>query len=936
MLFLNNKKGLLAKIAAVIILSGIVFGFLYVSGVNTKTLMNKASAADILNGPYDFDDPCNGPFSDKEACQAWLDAVDKATAEGKYNIKEQQKDKSLEAKSQNTNVTIPAKTCSIWSDGFACPLFWILDGIGNLFAVKILGGVVVPILNGVLTQTVLINYASLDIVILGSSIAKDLANAFFIFFLLWVAIATIFDIQGYTLRALLPKIIIFALLINFSVPIGNTVINISNSLAKYFVDALSYIPPDKKSQGFLPAMALSQKLVNMTQWTGFVNSGVPDKDTDPIYTPDSAEKEILNTPDCIAGAMSFNPPECEKATVIATEKADKAKALRDDQNWLRFAIVAAIWKIVIVSVLVFVLIAAIFFFIGRMVSLIFLLVLAPMAFLMAILPITREHFNTWWNMLVRQSFFAPAFFFFIFISIETASKLMARFAASGADPWSSSLQYFVTISILLTSLIAAQRTGIAMAGTATAIGNRIVGRAKGYAKRGVMWGPKKAWKKGKEGAAEAYMASDLGKARAGKFGAKWAEDIMYEKAHEKEQRAGRLRRAMQVGEADYGTAAFENARPEDQARAIVNMGKDDIERLEKALGPEKLAKAIALAQSFEDRGVIKGNAASRKLEEYIKNIDLKVAAKKRIAVPGAGEDRAEFKKRKEEYLDEQSAYDIGEMATPKAIENDKELQEYMMTRLNTGDFHHVLKTQKQLDAFTKIAAGDRSRNTKTDIETELAAEEAAMKSGTTTTADENQLGKKVLQVMHQMVRDNPLPNATAFQSDIRRQIEKEYEREMEAFAAGTPTKPSENASGKKAIEIIENTRKSQNISEDQARDRVLNQLSIEAANKKVRAVEEQMKKEAIDTVHSNETLEGFLNSRKNIEKSLEDRFGRANPKVVDALNASPARAALELGRPLRIRGDEVEKMLKDYKKNKWAWGKQVEATEETDSDSPDD
>ena len=71
---------------------------------------------------------------------------------------------------------------------------------------------------------------------------RDLANMFFIFILLFIAIATILQLSSYGAKALLAKLIIFALLINFSLFITRVIIDSGNITAMFFYDAIT-VPP---------------------------------------------------------------------------------------------------------------------------------------------------------------------------------------------------------------------------------------------------------------------------------------------------------------------------------------------------------------------------------------------------------------------------------------------------------------------------------------------------------------------------------------------------------------------------------------------------------------------------------------------------------------------------------------------------------------------
>ena len=70
----------------------------------------------------------------------------------------------------------------------------------------------------------------------GWVVTRDLANMFFIFILLYIAIATILEIAAYNAKALLARLIIVALLLNFSLFFTRVIIDASNILALAFYD----------------------------------------------------------------------------------------------------------------------------------------------------------------------------------------------------------------------------------------------------------------------------------------------------------------------------------------------------------------------------------------------------------------------------------------------------------------------------------------------------------------------------------------------------------------------------------------------------------------------------------------------------------------------------------------------------------------------------
>src|SRR3989344_3720181 len=104
------------------------------------------------------------------------------------------------------------------------------------------------------------NYSSSKIKAIddGWTFSRDVVNIFFIFILLFIAIATILGIESYGAKSLLARLIIVALLVNFSLLATRAVIYISNSLAVQIYNAQVNIADSDKEAGAI-ATALGLK-----------------------------------------------------------------------------------------------------------------------------------------------------------------------------------------------------------------------------------------------------------------------------------------------------------------------------------------------------------------------------------------------------------------------------------------------------------------------------------------------------------------------------------------------------------------------------------------------------------------------------------------------------------------------------------------------------
>jgi len=186
---------------------------------------------------------------------------------------------------------------------------------------------------------------------------RDLANIFFIFILLYISIATILQLEQYSAKQLLVKVILIALLMNFSLFVTKVVIDTSNILATQFY---SSIAPGGSSGD-----------------NGLSNEFVKGLKLTTIYTAGS---------DVSSGG---------KATSGSLELGDS----------LTLILFASIF----ILITAFVFFAAAIMFTIRTAVLAFLMVLSPLAFASMVLPGTRGMAKKWWGELLNQSFFAPIY-----------------------------------------------------------------------------------------------------------------------------------------------------------------------------------------------------------------------------------------------------------------------------------------------------------------------------------------------------------------------------------------------------------------------------------------------------------------------------------------------------------------------------------------------
>lgn len=287
----------------------------------------------------------------------------------------------------------------------------------------------------------------------GWAASRDVVNLFFIFILLYIAIATILQLSGYGIKDLLVRVIIIALLVNFSLLATKVIIDASNILALKFYNNIKVkieAPDDDPGGKF--------------------------KKGDEIYT---------NSPALIfTDVLKFQTIFKAKGRGISgfIEKADKFDV----------ALVLFLGTIVLL-VVAFVFCAMAVLFIIRSVALIFLMVISPLAFLAMALPATKGYASQWWTKLFKQAFFAPFCLFLLylsamivsspgFVNITDSDDASFALALSGqSSHFGIIFSYILVIGLLIGSLLVAKEMGAYGADTAIKLGKSAKKWGQGYA-----------------------------------------------------------------------------------------------------------------------------------------------------------------------------------------------------------------------------------------------------------------------------------------------------------------------------------------------------------------------------------------------------------------------------------------------------------------------
>lgn len=275
---------------------------------------------------------------------------------------------------------------------------------------------------------------------------RDLANMVFIFVLLWIAINTILGTGGVDMRKMVARVVIVALLLNFSLFFTKLAVDASNILTIGFYNQI--IQTDCRDQ------------------TG----------------------NVANVGDafaCKLGVASFYSPENLKTINAATGGG---------WNAVMKNVVMAVMGSIFFVITAFIFFAAAIMFIMRFITIIFLLILSPLAFVAMALP-KDKYSGDWVGKLIKNCLFAPAFMAMAWAVLQI-SDAVARDATgvtslaaavigdANGQPLPGAgaalLNYAILIALIMGCLVVANEFGAHGA-------EKALGTIKGYIGKSQQW-----------------------------------------------------------------------------------------------------------------------------------------------------------------------------------------------------------------------------------------------------------------------------------------------------------------------------------------------------------------------------------------------------------------------------------------------------------------
>jgi len=356
----------------------------------------------------------------------------------------------------------------------------------------------------------------------GWRIVRNLSNLFFALVLLIIAFATILRLETYGMKQLLWKLIVAALLINFSLVIAGVFVDFSGVLTNFFMEKAG---EKEFFTNIADTMGLP-KTIGSTAEPGTSRTRYFCTSSEACHNfgqQENVEARGVTRDICEPRCKSISAAECAKLCPVCCEY--RTLAAKSEIEWDKtgdaywHVIGALLLSIFFSFIALFVFLALALLLLIRILFIWFLLILAPIVWLFWILPATTKLFTQWWNQFIKWCFFAPIAVFFIFLAIQTWQKflegkgtgLVSQGAIQGmkqivrdemvrtrllpqvTEP-ETLIQFVLVCAMLIGSLIVAQKMGVAGAEAVIATGKGLatgVGRGMSrWAARGAPLMPK--------------------------------------------------------------------------------------------------------------------------------------------------------------------------------------------------------------------------------------------------------------------------------------------------------------------------------------------------------------------------------------------------------------------------------------------------------------
>ncbi len=268
----------------------------------------------------------------------------------------------------------------------------ILQGIAFAFMVLVawILGIVGVLFNWIVVITVFqfaTYFGNSQGMLLAWGILRDVGNILLLFGFLYAGVMMLLDLHSFDARKAIPRLIIFAVLLNFSLFAGEAVVDISNVLStKLYQQAGQSVIQKCSGTSCTNQVGIAEVLI---QDTGLGSAFSLSKD--------SALSQVVTNPDHMKMFMAY------------------------------------VAIIIMMSIVTILLLAAAIMFLLRAITLVVLLVTSPIGFVGFAIPALEGQAKKWWETLIANAFFAPIFLLLLFVGLKVMEGVRGGISL-GNDP----------------------------------------------------------------------------------------------------------------------------------------------------------------------------------------------------------------------------------------------------------------------------------------------------------------------------------------------------------------------------------------------------------------------------------------------------------------------------------------------------------------------
>lgn len=364
------------------------------------------------------------------------------------------------------------------------------------------------LLNEAFKANVTTSPAAWSVVRQGWSISRDIVNSLFILIVLWIAFTIIFGQEQYGGKKLLARVVVMAIIINFSLVMVSAVFGFSNAFANIFAKQM----PEDVS-GFIVNAIKVQTVIGgggeaeaQGQKVSFQQLAYEEK----IKTAFNPQEDRWGVKDTLLASVGITPvtaegeapsgagePQIVKPAEGSTgliNESFKDTVTKDQPSWFASQVndtvkfIAGILFLILTIAAVLVGAVALWM---RILFMIFLSIVAPLALLAKVTPIgkVQGYFNQWTSMLFNWAFFAPGFYFLFYLSLymlQTFDKLSVGSPSQTFAylDFNKIIQLLLALGLMVMSVKFAKKTGGALTDAAMGAASKVGGLALGAATGG--------------------------------------------------------------------------------------------------------------------------------------------------------------------------------------------------------------------------------------------------------------------------------------------------------------------------------------------------------------------------------------------------------------------------------------------------------------------